>query len=129
MPIQEFYISSSGAGPSSAESDKWREPQDNQEPYRVHLCTLKEDDGTYSTIVLNLPGAGSCGDTKEESKRNAIEALKGILALHKESGEAIPWKDSTADKRDGADQVWIIVHALPVTPRGRPRFFFMPASS
>ena len=30
------------------------------------MSCFKEDDDTYSGIAMNLPGAGSCGDTEEE---------------------------------------------------------------
>src|ERR1700686_5228196 len=62
------------------------------ETYRVYLRTIPEEDGGYSTIAINLPGAGSCGDTEEESIANAKEAITGVLESYQESGDPIPWQ-------------------------------------
>jgi predicted RNase H-like HicB family nuclease len=80
--------------------------------YRCHVCLVHEDDGAFSAIVLNLPGAGSCGDTAEEALRNVREAVLGVIESYTEDGERIPWQDS--DEReipDGARLIWIIVNA------------------
>jgi predicted RNase H-like HicB family nuclease len=80
--------------------------------YRCHVCLTKEDDGSFSAIVLNLPGAGSCGDTEEDALRNVREAILGVIESHQEAGEVIPWQD--ADESDiptGAQQKWILVNA------------------
>ena len=61
------------------------------ETYRVYLRTIPDEDGGYSTIAINLPGAGSCGDTEEESIANAKEAIEGVLESYLESGDPIPW--------------------------------------
>ena len=107
MPsAHDIYVSD--ANRSKSERDSWQEPE---ETYRVHILTTREDDGTYSTIALNLPGAGSCGDTKEESIANAKEAIKAVLEAHKDAGDHIPWKDSTKEKIINGEQKWIIVHA------------------
>ena len=52
---------------------------------------IPEDDGTFSAIVLNLPGAGSCGDTEAEALENVREALTGVMEEYAESGEGVPW--------------------------------------
>ncbi len=37
-------------------------------PKRIDaICLIPEEQGGYSAIVLNLPGAGSCGDSEEEA--------------------------------------------------------------
>ena len=59
-----------------------------QYPCRVRL--IAEDDGTWSAIVLNLPGAGSCGATEEEALENVREAVRGLIASYTEDGEIIP---------------------------------------
>ena len=108
--VHEIYVSD--ADRSSAKQESWQEPQ---QTYRLHILTIREDDGRYSTVALNLPGTGSCGDTKEESIENAKEAIKAVLESHKEAGETIPWKDSTTEKIVNGEQKWIIVHVPGVS--------------
>ncbi len=80
--------------------------------YRCHIATVREDDGTFSVLVLNLPGCGSCGDTKEEAQHNVREAILGVIESYLEAGEEIPWKDATSkDIPAGCEQKWIIVNA------------------
>lgn len=74
------------------------------ETYRVFLRTIPEEDGGYSTIAINLPGAGSCGDTEEESIANAKEAIEGVLESYMENGDPIPWQP-VSEKISGAK--WI----------------------
>lgn len=80
--------------------------------YRVHFHIIHEDDGTFSAVALNLPGAGSCGATADETFENAKEAARGVLESYIADGEAIPWKDTSAVKiPDGDEQTWVTVHA------------------
>ena len=50
--------------------------------YRCHLAIVRESDGDYSAIALNLPGAGSCGETEDEAVANAKEAILGVIRGH-----------------------------------------------
>jgi predicted RNase H-like HicB family nuclease len=79
--------------------------------YRFHILLLPEEDRSWSAIVLNLPGIGSCGDTEEESIENVKEAIRAGLDAY--DGEEIPWKDNTTlvDVPPGAKQRWIILDA------------------
>jgi predicted RNase H-like HicB family nuclease len=87
--------------------DAWRPGA----PYRCHLAILKEDDGTYSAIALNLPGAGSCGDTEEDAANNAKEAIAGVIESYQTRGVAIPWRDiAEYTIPEGAAQKWILVN-------------------
>jgi predicted RNase H-like HicB family nuclease len=80
--------------------------------YRCHVCLVREEDGSFSAIVLNLPGAGSCGDTEEEALQNVREAIHGLIESYSEAGQEIPWKNSTSDDiPNGAKQKWILVNA------------------
>jgi predicted RNase H-like HicB family nuclease len=82
--------------------------------YRCHICYIAEDDGTFSAIVLNLPGVGSCGKTIEEATTNVREAILGTIESYIEDGEQIPWKDSTLDSDNlpkDSVQKWILVNA------------------
>jgi len=88
----------------------------NWEPkaYRCHLAVVKDEDGGFSAIVLNLPGAGSCGDSEEEAITNVREAVVGVIESYRADGQDIPWADEN-DYRDeiptGAKLKWILVHA------------------
>jgi predicted RNase H-like HicB family nuclease len=80
--------------------------------FRLHVMIVHEEDGTLSGIVLNLPGAGSCGDTEEELFSNVREAVLGIIECYRASNEQIPWKETSAiDLPTGARTKWILVDA------------------
>ncbi len=72
---------------------------------------IKEDDGSYSAIVLNLPGAGSCGDSEDQAIENAREAVVGAIRSYLEHGEDVPWKDVTGeDLPEGCRLVRVLVN-------------------
>ena len=78
--------------------------------YRIHLLITCDEGGGYSAVAMNLPGAGSCGDTTEEAVENAKEAVRGILESYEEDGEEIPWKDTASERiPPTAAQKWIVV--------------------
>ncbi len=80
--------------------------------YRCHLLIVNDEGGGFSAIVLNLPGAGSCGDTFEEAVNNAKEAVVGVIEAYLESAEPIPWNDSSkAEIPSESQQRWVIVNA------------------
>ncbi len=87
----------------------WHE---NANDYRCHISLEREDDGSVSAIVLNLPGAGSCGDTEEEALTNVREAIVGVIESHKEAGENIPWLGlNEYEIPEGTQLKWILVNA------------------
>lgn len=79
--------------------------------YRCHLLIVNEEDGTFSAIVLNLPGAGSCGDTEDEAIENAKEAVRGLIASYEAAGDHIPWKKDGGDVPSGGKHKWVLVDA------------------
>jgi len=86
------------------DSPDWN-PSNN---YRLHIAIVTEADATFSAIVLNLPGIGSCGDTMDAAIQNALDAARAALEVYEESGEEIPWVDtSAADAPPGAKQRWV----------------------
>ncbi len=89
------------------------EPEDKNDakPYRIEILTIKEKEGGYSTIALNLSGAGSCGENKDESIANARNAVKDALETYKELGLPIPWAEVTPDKLVCGERrvIWIDV--------------------
>lgn len=79
---------------------------------RAHLAIVKESDGSFSVIVLNLHGCGSCGDSEDEAVANVREAVKGMVESYRDDCEDVPWSD-TADNDDipeGAKLKWIMVN-------------------
>lgn len=80
--------------------------------YRCHLAISRDEEGGFSAIVLNLPGAGSCGDSEEEAIANAREAAKGVIESYIEDGVDIPWIDQFKYSiPPSAAQKWILVNA------------------
>ena len=80
--------------------------------YRCDLAISRDEDNRFSAVVLNLPGAGGCGDTKEEAIENAREAVLGIIESYRGDQLEIPWKDLTTCAVDpGAEETWIVVNA------------------
>ena len=61
--------------------------------YRCHLAIVQDPEGGFSCIVLNLPGAGSCGESKEEVIASTREAVIAMIASYLEDRVAIPWVD------------------------------------
>ncbi len=87
------------------------EPVWNPKYYRCHLAILREDDGTISVVVLNLPGCGSCGSSEEEAITNCREAISGAVSSYLGDGEDIPWHDPlNYEIPEGAKQKWILVN-------------------
>ncbi len=63
--------------------------------YRCEICVIREDDGTFSVVVTNLPGCGSCGASEAEAIENAKEAIRGVIESYLDDPGEIPWVDST----------------------------------
>jgi len=80
--------------------------------HRFRIQITKDEDGSFSAIVLNLPGIGSCGGTAEEAMANVKEAISAAMEVYRDSGAAIPWKDMTnVQIPDWAKEKWIILDA------------------
>jgi predicted RNase H-like HicB family nuclease len=80
--------------------------------YRCHFGYIREDDGTYSVLVINLPGAGSCGDTIEDATVNAREAVAGAIEAYQSMGQDVPWDNEAAVEGLEFDK-WVTVHLTP----------------
>ncbi|MCX5637769.1 MAG: type II toxin-antitoxin system HicB family antitoxin [Planctomycetota bacterium] len=85
----------------------------SQNSYHCDVCLIQEEDKTFSAIVLNLPGAGSCGVSRADAIDNVREAILGVIESHREAGEEIPWTDSvsTAAPEGTIERKWILVNA------------------
>jgi predicted RNase H-like HicB family nuclease len=78
--------------------------------YSCHICLVPEE-GQVSAIVLNLPGAASCGATEAEALANVEESIRGLIELYEERGEPIPWREYGSDEIPaGAKTRWILVN-------------------
>jgi predicted RNase H-like HicB family nuclease len=54
----------------------------------------KEEEGGYSAQCLELPGAISQGETKEEALRNVEEAIEAVLGV---LNQEIKWLGAAAE--------------------------------
>jgi predicted RNase H-like HicB family nuclease len=81
--------------------------------YHCDVCFLEEDDGTFSALVMNLPGAGSCGATIKEAEENVKEAVRAVVESYNKSGDEIPWTNSISCEIPEGTVIrkWILVDA------------------
>ncbi|MSR58239.1 MAG: hypothetical protein EXS05_11250 [Planctomycetaceae bacterium] len=77
---------------------------------RCHVAIVRESEGDFSAIVLNLPGVGSCGDTEDEAIANVREAAVAAVESFMHDNAVIPWVE-TYDIPAGAKMKWIEVNA------------------
>jgi predicted RNase H-like HicB family nuclease len=97
---------------NEAYTPHWDPDWRSRHAYRCYVCLLREDDGSFSAVVLNLPGAGSCGETEEEAMRNVDEAIRGVIESHEAFGEDVPWREiGDCEIPAGAKLKWILVDA------------------
>ena len=106
MSIVDYPILESDSAKYEFGTPNW-----NPTSYRCHLAIVRENDGSFSAIVLNLPGAGSVGASEEEAIESAKEAVAGVIESYIEDGEQIPWI-TPEDYTPPADAKlrWIIVN-------------------
>lgn len=83
----------------------------NPPGYRCHIALMREADGSFSAIVLNLPGAGSCGDTEEDAIAGAGEAVIGVTESYAADGQEVPWVTEYDIPGDAVMVKWILVNA------------------
>ena len=55
-----------------------------------HAEYIQNDDGTWTVKVLVLPGLITFGETKEEAKIMAEDAVRGWIDIAKQFGDEIP---------------------------------------
>src|SRR5207244_8246332 len=53
-----------------------------------------EPEGGYAVTCPALPGVVTCGETLEEARRMARDAMEGLIEVMLEKGEAIPESDA-----------------------------------
>jgi antitoxin HicB len=70
--------------------------------YRVLLT--EEPEGGYTAIVPMLPGCVTYGDTIEEAKSMAKEAIELYIESLEAHGEAVPTEESTLEYTQTIEQ-------------------------
>jgi predicted RNase H-like HicB family nuclease len=55
-----------------------------------HAEYMENDDGTWTVKISVLPGLITFGETKEEAKEMAEDAVRGWVKIAKEFGDEIP---------------------------------------
>ena len=83
----------------------WEKPT----AYRCIVCLIEEEDGGFSAVCLNLPGACSCGDTEEKALENVREAITGVIKSYLENGEKIPWDNFAQDIPNCTKKVCLLI--------------------
>lgn len=66
------------------------------------MVIVAEPDGGYSVFVPELPSVATQGETVEEARRNAQEAIEGYLEVMHEDGVPMP----TVHRGRVAVQAW-----------------------
>lgn len=101
--------------PGTNPSGTAHQPADHPGPpdaRQLHLLITRDDDGTYSAVVWNLPGAGSCGPTETEAVERAKEAALGVVEGYEAAGADIPWRDvTTVEVPPGAKHRVVVLDA------------------
>ncbi|MBC7263722.1 MAG: type II toxin-antitoxin system HicB family antitoxin [Chloroflexi bacterium] len=64
---------------------------------RYKILLRKEPEGGYTAIVPSLPGCVTYGDTVEEAKEMAKQAIELYIESLKEHGEEIPTEEETLE--------------------------------
>lgn len=59
--------------------------------FRCFMAVIREAEGEFSVLVLNLPGAVGSGDTEEDAVSSACDAVRLVAEDYEENGDAIPW--------------------------------------
>ena len=88
-----------------AQTTTENDPAMNSPPkaHALVVALIEEAEGGYSVIALNLPGAASQGETREEALASIRDAAIGCIEEYEASGEAIPWVEvSQEDIPSGA---------------------------
>jgi predicted RNase H-like HicB family nuclease len=93
-------------------SDPFTDGAGSPKYHHLHIMVVGEEEGNFSAIVLNLPGAGSCGDTEKEAIENAKDAVREVIASHVDAGEDVPWgEDPSAEVSKDAKLLWVVLDA------------------
>lgn len=57
---------------------------------RLELLIIRDDDGGYSAVAMNLPGVGGSGDSIDRAVADAKQAAQLALESY---GNVVPWRD------------------------------------
>lgn len=105
------YIASVGSSYLDVGSgESARKPSPRKITWTLRLLAgVKEEDGEFSSYCLNLPGAVSCGDSKEEAFENIREAVEECISLYRDMRKEIPWAEASGSKDEYDFVKWIEV--------------------
>jgi len=78
-----------------------------QQSFRCNVRLCPEEDGGFSVVALNLPGAISQGDTEAEAIANIREACSGVIKTYLQRDGQIPWGPVEAEDCAGSKECWI----------------------
>ena len=85
-------------------------PESSPPRYRVRVALTKEDDGGFSAVCPELPGAVSQGSTIDQALERMEEAVTALLSSYAELGEQVPWKSAgDAELAPESIERWIVV--------------------
>lgn len=76
--------------------------------YRV-FAGVKKEGGEHVSYCLNLPGAVSCGDSRDKAVENLREAVAGCIKSYLDAGKQIPWIKPLGSKDEYDFTEWIDV--------------------
>ena len=66
-------------------------------PLSYRILLRKEPEGGYTVIVPSLPGCITYGETIDEAKKMAKEAIEAYIETLKAHGEDIPTEEDTLE--------------------------------
>ena len=81
--------------------------------FQANIVVFEDDDGSYSAIVENLPGANGTGDSEADAIESAKESIQGLIESYAARNLPTPWVTDIkkTSRREGATEHWVIVHA------------------
>ncbi len=91
----------------------------------IYTAKIEKDGDGYSAYFPDVPGADTCGDTKEEAVKFAGEALNGVLASMLGRKDPLPQANALPDKRKGLYPIEVkpqlaIAYSIFEARRGKP---------
>ena len=89
--------------------------EDTRTPYHFTVIIEHQPEGGYLVTVPALPGCYTEGDTFEQAREMAIDAIRAYCASLLKHGEAIPVESSD---QQFIGQLSVTVEAAPLCPIG-----------
>ncbi len=77
--------------------------------YDLCVRLIREEEGGFSAIALNLPGVVGCGTTADEAIESIKAGFKLAVEVYEEDGKPIPWCDKNKFSSPPGQTQWIVV--------------------